>query len=203
MNRDNELDMDMEKGCTDPIPEGPTNPAMHNRNTGKSFPLWKIAAAVLMVGLAVFAVAFPVTRARDDDSNDGASSNVETPSTSQTRAYTSSNGAFNVTLGLFHKDIVNGYSDTETLEEDLSNAAKFLLNNVVQRNTQEKDYGSVPNNGAGNPDIAEAAPAADGASDTSKSSLNDFGQNNQEDDVEEGDMMVSNGAIGKSIVREI
>ena len=205
---------DLEKGSGNPLPEGPTTA----RSTRKSVRWWKIAAAVLTVGLLVFAVAFPITRNRNESTssvseNENNSGNNESPAASPTPSYTSSKGAFNVTLGLFNKDIVSGYSDTKTLETDLSNAAKFLL--IITRNTEYGygygDHSGNPsstgapssNDGAGEPVMAEGAPAADQPSDSSSSAgstLNDFGQNNQEDDVEEGDMMVSNGAVGKRSV---
>jgi hypothetical protein len=205
-------DLDVEKGGSDVLPEGPTTAS---RASHKSFPLWKIAAAILALGLVVFAIAFPVARSRDDDNNNtnGISGTIDTdkeensPSTSQAREYTSNGGPFNVTLGLFSKEIVGGYSDSESLENDLSNAAMFLLNGLIKRNTGQmgSDSGTdmpVESEGGPKEEFAEGAPvAADGGAgdDTAVGDLNDFGQNNQEDDVEEGDMMVSNGAVGTFI----
>lgn len=214
---DREKELDVEKGCGDSLPEGPTGASTTPRNANKPLAMWKIVTAILMVGLLVFAVAFPITRARDDDNKTASvieNPESESPATSQTKVYTSSNGVFDVKLNLFHKDIVNGYSDTQTLEDDLSNAAKFLINGVVKRNTEQSSYDhtgtGAPSVEGGDdagtePEVAESAPVSDESmtSDTPSSGLNDFGQNNQENDVEEGDMMVSNGEIGKYIVHEI
>jgi hypothetical protein len=210
-----EKDLEVEKGCSAPLLEGPTKSAAKPSAASKSFPLWKIAAAILALGLVVFAIAFPVVRSRDDHNNNnnnntsGGSGTIDTgneensPSTSQAREYTSTGGPFNVTLGLFSKEIVGGYSDSESLENDLSNAAMFLLNGLIKRNTGQIESDSGTDGGPKEEFAGEGAPvAADGGTggDSAIGDLDEFGQNNQEDDVEEGDMMVSNGAIGTFVL---
>lgn len=197
MNREKDPDLDMEKGCNELPPEEPLR--ITTKNSNKYGRLWKAAVAILTVGIVVFVVAYSVKRTRDDSGTSPSSETKEEP-----RTFTSTDGAFNVSLGLFNKDITSGYGDTKALEDDLSNAAKFLLNNVIKRNTREAGYGGmgpIEEKDMASDGAPESAPqaASDGFSNAAGGKLNDFGQNNQEDDVEEGDMMVSNGKFGKCI----
>lgn len=158
------------------------------------------------MGIVIFVVAFPITYLNDsDDSSDEASAD---PEEQVQRQFVSSNSPFEVKLPMFNEEIKEGYNNTEELKEDLRNAAKFLLNNVLNRNTGKEGYGSV-GFGQRNPNIGvmpvfEDAPMAgappEAARDESKAvgdDFDDYGSNNQEEGVEEGDMIVSNGENGK------
>jgi len=138
-------------------------------------------------------------------------------------SYISSDGAFKVNLSLFGDGITRGYSGPTEIKDDLSNAARFLLNNVLNRNIGVFGYESVgfgqrnpymgwfgPMFGGGMPipsaaapmenAAAPAPPAASGAAPAKQSvgnDVSDFGSNNQEKGVEEGDMIVSDGTHGK------
>lgn len=206
MMQEKDTELDMEKGGDEPPQEGPVQAKANNKSH-----LWKITAALLTVGIIVFVVTFSVIRTGDDDEphkiTDDTNSSSPSVSQDQPLTYTSTDGAFDVTLELFSKDITSGYEDTKLLEDDLSNAAKFLLNSVIKRNTQY-DNGGIgmeeprPVEGTEDTDaIFESAPEPvnQGTSDMADTSLTDFGQNNQEDNVEEGDMMVSNGVRGKIV----
>jgi hypothetical protein len=133
---------------------------------------------------------------------------------------------FQAELALFNEDIVGQpYADPARLKEDLGNAVRFLLNIVVKRNTGVEGFeklgvgGRNPNGGgrevilgaavtgtsfvssqagfasAASPPQAAAADSAQGP--TVGNNVNDFGTNNQEKDVEEGDLIVSDGERGK------
>jgi hypothetical protein len=120
---------------------------------------------------------------------------------------------------LFNEGIVGQpYADPALLQQDLENAGRFFLNNVVNRNTNVKGFENVgfggqnPNSG-GIPEIGITSYDGYAAYDTISASspvaeasaqgpavgntVNDFGTNNQEQDVEEGDVIVSDGERGK------
>lgn len=136
-------------------------------------------------------------------------------------------GIFNIRFRLFGKDIV-GQEKTSpaSLEEDLANVARFMLNNVVKRNTNVKGFENAgvgrrnPNSNIGRPVVgggvyldtptlanavagaasgaggyAQAAPAEASRPEVGDT-IDDFGTNNQEDNIEEGDVLVSNGDRG-------
>jgi hypothetical protein len=120
------------------------------------------------------------------------------------------------------------YADPALLQEDLENAGKFLLNIVVKRNTNVKGFENVgfggrnpssSGQGGGRDVFLVGAPVATasfaGAASDSASqpqaaaaesakgptvgdTIDDFGTNNQEQDVEEGDLIVSDGERSKS-----
>jgi hypothetical protein len=128
-------------------------------------------------------------------------------------------GPFQAKLALFNDDIVGQpYADPALLQEDLKNAARFLLDIVVKRNTNVKGFENVgfggqnPNSfnfrddvffggvAQGGPVFAASPPAnASAQGPTVDATVNDFGTNNQETDVEEGDVIVSDGERGKQL----
>jgi hypothetical protein len=132
-------------------------------------------------------------------------------------------GPFQANLTLFNEGIVGQpYADPALLIDDLENAGRFLLSNVVKRNANFKGFENVAFGGR-NPnsfvdfaeadgafvDVGVATSTADSAfepvaafSESAKSptvgdTVSDFGTNNQEKDVEEGDLIVSDGERGK------
>jgi hypothetical protein len=133
---------------------------------------------------------------------------------------------FQSKLALFNEGVVGQpYADQALLQEDLENAGRFFLNIVVKRNTNVKGFENVgfggrnPNfsgRGGGGDVFLVGAPLATVAFSTSGSAsqpqaaaaesaqgptvgdtIDDFGTNNQEQDVEEGDLIVSDGDRGK------
>jgi hypothetical protein len=135
-------------------------------------------------------------------------------------------GPFEANLTLFNEDIVGQpYAVPALLREDLENAGRFFLGNVVKRNTNVKGFENVGFGGrnpssvgipevgvafdgtdfayatitASSPVAAVSAPvaAASVAGPAVGNTVNDFGTNNQEKDVEEGDVIVSDGERGK------
>jgi hypothetical protein len=119
---------------------------------------------------------------------------------------------------------VQGYADTADLQSDLTAVAKMLVNLIVARSTGTTSFGDKYNYGPGGGapqqsrqpmddlmteemaegDVADGADMGGAAmpvmSPTSMGSVgdnvNDFGSNNQEDSVEEGDKIVSDGTRG-------
>jgi hypothetical protein len=128
---------------------------------------------------------------------------------------------FQSKLALFNQGIVGEpYADPALLQEDLGNAGRFFLNLVVKRNTNVKGFenagfgGRNPNfpgqggvgqgfsdgfpvafASSGSASQPQAAESATGP--TVGDTIDDFGTNNQEQDVEEGDLIVSDGERGK------
>ena len=187
-------------------------PAKNNANRR----LWHAIGAVIFMGIAIFIVAFPITYINNndssDDSDDQPSRDVpDTPDVPKERAqFVTSASPFKVQLSLVDETITHGYSqDNQTeLEEDLRNVARFLLNNVVNRNTGKRGFENA-GMGQRNPNIG--FPTMDNEFDFAESpgmdmparqpvseDLDDYGTNNQEDDVEEGDTIVSDGNRGKA-----
>ena len=198
--------------------------------------LWmRIGIAALLVCLLVFAITFPIVYLDKKDDNDDEENTNNNNNNSQAnnaeglKEFVSDESSpFQVRLAMFDKDIAGGYKgNTTQLQEDLQNVAKFLLNNVIYRNTGKVGYEGV---GVGQPnpnsflyrdpvfmapeaegtdaDFAEAPaapPAAESSSGSVGDDVDDFGTNNQEEGVEEGDMLVSDGdyvfaAYGNSVV---
>jgi hypothetical protein len=135
------------------------------------------------------------------------------------RSFLLVDGPFPANLTLFNEGIVGQpYANPALLQEDLENAGNFFINNVVKRNTNVKGFENVgfggrsPNTG-GIPEIgitstfddiayatiSASSPAAEASAQGPAvgNNVNDFGTNNQETDVEEGDVIVSDGERGK------
>lgn len=175
-----------------------------SKDVGSSNKKWWIIGGVAIFGLVilVLAVALPLALITPASmtSTGGSITTIETSST----VYTSTDGPFNVSLGLFNEGITRGYDSEAELKDDLANAAYFLLNQAVKRNAGVKGYESV-GFGFGQQILTIGAPTdeaaqSDGAVNKGVgNNLNDFGTNNQESGVEEGDLIVSDGTLGKLI----
>jgi len=199
---------------------------------------WFAAAIAFGIIVVLYAIVFPIvwtqTRGNREDaatSSSGSTSNAAEGTTADDDAEEEhktipiGTGPFDTTLNLFRPDITRGYESVEELEFDLEQAAWFLLNQVVERNTGA-NWNGWGGGGGGfySPGIPRPMPARDfvdsdvvsidveeearlpSAPDTAFSDgstagvdkgLNDFGTNNQEDDVEEGDVVVSDGNYGE------
>jgi len=189
---------------------------------------WLYVAGAVFVGLAIFAIAFSIgwTQAPKSEASSPSTTSSSAQETSSFggggvggtngqgfKAVAAGEGPFNTTLGLFNQDITRGYSSVEELRTDLEQAAWFLLNEVVRRNTGDQAYYGggggyypMPARGFndGTQEIAiDAVPSADSTSsyggDTGgvPEDLTDYGTNNQEQGVEEGDVVVSDGDLGE------
>jgi hypothetical protein len=166
---------------------------------------------LLIIGVPLLAVALvlaivlpltlkPVSRTSglsDSSSNNGGAANSTIPQLNLP------DGPFDTNLAAFSQDVTRGYSSLQDLELDLQSAAYFLLNQVTKRNTGVYGYGNV-GFGRGFPEsmpVNDAAPV-DGAAQTPTSAppvgnnLDDYGTNNQEKNIEEGDLVVSDGTYG-------
>lgn len=114
---------------------------------------------------------------------------------------------FNVHLANFSEKILFGYESDDALAKDLGNAFRVLLDRVVARNLGTPGYEHVAMGGptfavAEGAEIDGAAPpAAPSAAAPERGSVgnavDDFGTNNQEKDVEEGDTVVANEDFSK------
>lgn len=180
------------------VQEGPSNSSVSSpaSNARKR---WFIAVATLLALTGVIlAIAIPVSRKNDHEKLSIASdedSNMDGTVQQTAKATADITGYFNSSFSLFGEDITNGYISPDEFKSDLRNVARFLLDSVVKRN-----LGSEVNNAAGG-DL-EVEPGVGVAAEGSNSDMrapdvgdnvNDFGTNNQEDSVEEGDIIVSNG----------
>lgn len=130
------------------------------------------------------------TRAKEDKDKDGE------------KFYVSTDGPFNVTLRLFDKFVAQGYADDAELERDITNAAYFVVNQVIKANIGVPGYdywygGRIPRPVMSPGD--EADFTAEGSDSGVADDLDDYGTNNQEEDVEEGDVVVSDGEFGESV----
>jgi len=153
-----------------------------------------IIAAVGLLASIVFAVVFPAVyvskklRIEPSPSNDNyAKSPVIT------------RGPFNASMEFFSKDILNVYNSSDQLSYDIEQAAYFMLNQVVERNSQQDTSGqpgatfATADGESGNSAGIAAGKSAVG------NDVNDYGTNNQENQVEEGDVIVSDGTHGMII----
>jgi hypothetical protein len=108
-------------------------------------------------------------------------------------------------IGLYDASVVQGYANTTDFQADVMAVAKMMINLVVARSTGPNYYGNnnhyYPSKGGMADEVPLAAPSPAGAAmPTVGNDVNDFGSNNQEDDVEEGDKIVSDGTRGMLFV---
>eukprot|EP00543_Licmophora_paradoxa_P001658 CAMPEP_0202447998 /NCGR_PEP_ID=MMETSP1360-20130828/6779_1 /ASSEMBLY_ACC=CAM_ASM_000848 /TAXON_ID=515479 /ORGANISM="Licmophora paradoxa, Strain CCMP2313" /LENGTH=1014 /DNA_ID=CAMNT_0049065353 /DNA_START=74 /DNA_END=3118 /DNA_ORIENTATION=+ len=110
--------------------------------------------------------------------------------------YTSVGRTFDVQLRSFGAGIVDGYNDEKDLRNDLTEIAKYICNSAIENNLYymrnpmpimsiavESDFAdSNADAGAGS---SQSSPSAEG--------VTDFETNNQEDGVDEGDAVKSDG----------
>jgi len=219
------LDRDKARG-------GGSDDDTRGNNCNKSKWALIVMAVVIVLVIIIWPVAWTQTRDRSGSSGGG---------TEETKtAAAVGSGPYNTTLKLFDETIARGYGgDVELLKADLTQAAWFLLNQVVKRNLQAPGYywgdqpvgvdvgssdtavpvnagmedggmmrddggmgmnngesvsGAVANEPASPPGSSSASDGQSQGSTTD--SLSDYGTNNQEDDIEEGDIVVSDGNLG-------
>jgi hypothetical protein len=147
---------------------------------------WILLGVIVLIALCI-ALPVELVKKRDNENDNTAPS-----STASYKQFVSSNSTFPVQLALFNGDIVNGYADEEELKDDLRNAARFLLNNVIQRNIDIASGNG--HSGSGHSGSSDGSQGEQGPDEGSE-----FGTNNQEKGVEEGDAIVSDGVNGKRI----
>jgi hypothetical protein len=225
MTGKDDLAVDMEKGSDQDEREQPQDTAKTPGPPVNKRRLWRAIAALVIMGIAIFVIAFPISYLHEDDESEELSNITEEEKDitkeekditeeekdKETAKYVASSSPFKVQLAMISEDITRGYKDSADIEEDLGNVARFLLNNVLHRNTGKQGYEHV-GMGRRNPnvfmtwedvavaapvpaaaDVAESAPQQDKVADD----FDDYGSNNQEEGVEEGDMIVSDGENGK------
>jgi hypothetical protein len=216
MSPDADADADTLEEGTKIGEEGPLDPPKVHSERNKWY-----ALGIFVLCCALFAIILPTTLVLSKTSGVEANPEVDPEddsSDSETRpSFLLIEGPFQANLTLFNEGIVRqSYADPAQLQEDLESAGRFFLNIVIKRNTNVKGFENVGFGGR-NPnsfvdfvatDVAFADVAADSsepqaaAMESSKSptvgdTIDDFGTNNQEQDVEEGDLIVSDGDRGK------
>jgi hypothetical protein len=156
-----------------------------------------IVVAAIIVGISV-----PLSSKDSDDKSEDPE-NPPTGDGDTGRPTITAFTVFNGSLPIFNSNVLSGYDSEEELAQDLSNAARLLLDRVVARNLGKPGYenlGFAGSRFAVTDDMQEGAPpmapgAADAPSNDQKQvvgDVNDHGTNNQEDGVEEGDKAVAN-----------
>lgn len=188
------------------IPEQPSSSVPSRRNN-------LYALAIFIACAVVLAVVIPTAIILgNDDDNDV----IE-----EKASFVAIDGPFPANLTLFGEGVVGkNFTDPALLQEDLENVARFMLSVVVKRNTNAKGFedagvgrqnpgrfvifdnnivfADAPGEGvedAAERPVAAASPSAGGpeVGDT----IDDFGTNNQEENIEEGDFIVSDRDKGK------
>lgn len=175
---------------------------------------WVTIGGFLLL-LAVIGVAIGVPLGKDNRNEPIPSeSDKPEPNITITKPNNESNvveikGPFSATLSLYNENIVQGYQSVDEFKEDLGNVTAFFLNNVIFRNTGVKGFENI---GVGrsflvSPEIVDdldspelsdpepvAAPGVSADGDQGRDSdVDDYGTNNQEANVEQGDAAVSDG----------
>lgn len=199
-HKDDDLTTDMEKGSDHSErreqPQDPKDEVPSSRRRNLYILGATLAFLLALLGLAAFTISFPIIRCSDDNN-----SQVKAPTpgdddeTSDQKVYVSAEDSpFNVTLSLFTADIARGYQDPVEIEDDLENVARFLLNSVLSSNTGGDEKSSE---NFRQPVFADEGMAEDtsfmGDGGGLGDDFSDYGSNNQEEDVEEGDLIVSDG----------
>jgi hypothetical protein len=188
------------------------------------------ALGIFIICCALFAIILPTTLVMSKTSSSKTSGVEVNPevdpeddsSDTETRpSFLLIEGPFQANLTLFNEGIVGEpYADPALLLDDLKNAGRFFLSNVVKRNANSKGFENVGFGGRNPSSFVDFAVAADlsfvgvasasadssepqaAAAESAKGptvgdTIDDFGTNNQEQDVEEGDLIVSDGERGK------
>ena len=196
---------------------------------------WKVVLLALgvfvLVGLVV-GITVPLVRdGSSDDSSGDSSDNVDTTPTETPPIDDKNSSKIGVEpfsffgaqpLANFDPQVItSGYASEEELAADLTNAARLLLDRVVGRNIGAPGYAIMGAGGdMGRPEFEPSVPAQpnapeadfegldDGSTnkDTFGDENNDYGTDNQEEGVEEGDKVVANQnvlytAYGDYVVR--
>jgi len=177
---------------------------------------WYIMAGIILAaGLIAVAIAVPIVkRSGESKQNTTNSTNPFQNTTNSTnpfggktnQTFAQITGPFKSTLSLFD-GITRGYANESEFKQDIANFARFLLKGVVLRNTGAKGFENV---GLGRGGVLVREPVFEGApndgpeeGDTSAKTpgatyegVDDYETNNQEEGIEEGDVMVTDGETG-------
>lgn len=134
---------------------------------------------------------------------------TNTGTTTQQQSYFERvNGPFNSSIELLNADVTSGYTDDADLEKSIDNAANYFLGVVYKQNcliepndvtttyTEDEVTSDGMMNDGGN--IMADSPESSNQKQSlgSSSGFSDYGTNNQEQGVEEGDLIVSDGKYG-------
>lgn len=169
---------------------------------------WWLVGGVVLGALIIFAIAFPITFVWHKNQ----------PNADNDPIFSLSTSPFETNLCYVSENMTNGFASKDEIANEIGNAAYFLLNQVVKRNTGVPGYQWVGHQGSHGPmDMMMSGreytskietDASMGGADQSGSQsapndngvgndVTDYGTNNQEEEVEEGDVVVSDGDLGK------
>ena len=196
------------------VPRGAADEQIHLEARGRR--AWKPIPVVVLGILVIFAVIFSaiyVPKHRNSNTiaspssinNSSQTSDVKPgyePMQRQTNE-TKQNEPFNVSMSYFSENILSGYSNNSELSNDIEKAALFMLNQAVEQNIANRIYLQVggsttkPNQPSAADNALTGTSEIGSASKAVGSDVNDYGTNNQENQVEEGDVIVSDGVHGK------
>jgi len=170
-----------------------------------------------LVGLAALVTGVAVELNNNNNKSSTTSESTTTSTSTTANLFSASpDRPFNATVPLFTEDVVQGYRSPDEMEGDLTQMVQLLLNQALINNEenynryhrgQDEDAAEEDGAAAGAPqEFAPAAPMADEgstASDGGNSRVqdedSDFGSNNQEEGVEEGDLIVADETHGTYI----
>jgi hypothetical protein len=122
--------------------------------------------------------------------------------------YVNFEGTFNGSLPLSDASIAQGYDgDIKLFQMDLISVARYYLNALVHENLlaslKEKEEAKENSNPMLMGSSSEGATSGGATNlEVSIDTVNSFATNNQEDNVDEADIIKSDGTTGTSIIRE-
>lgn len=220
-----ETSTDEEKGMSDkeetkivtgePLPEKEEAPKSKQEAKSSSSSLKYLILGAILVCAIVVAITVPLVMRDDDDDDDTKSAPFKNDTDQGGFANITTFSVFNPEVPNFDTDILAGYRSEEEFAKGVTLGLQSLLDRAVGRNLGVHGYANLALGGgtrgggmfANAPtvdgDMAESESAsATGVDDT----VEDYGTNNQESGVEEGDVVVSNGshlftAYGDRVVR--
>lgn len=137
--------------------------------------------------------------ANDSPGNSSSPSNSSSPTTS-IMTYQSEVGPFNSSIELMSPNVLAGYTTDEDLMEAIKNAAVFSIGSYYNQTLNSFGDGA-PDTGTTasdkmNQETNMVSDVAGGDS-SKQTTTTSFGTNNQEQGIEEGDLIVSDGQYGK------
>ena len=151
--------------------------------------------SLVIIALAIAAVAGTSHKWKDNDATEDDGSRPP-----NTNTFTATTGPFAVSLPFFGTKLVTTPDSPEereaVFESGVANASWFLLNNMI--NTHARAANGSLSSSPGTGDYFNEDALGDSILDTSvDEDLSDYGTNNQEEGVEEGDTIVSDGKLGE------
>lgn len=119
---------------TAPDAAGPVKKRIH--------PVWWLLGGIVLIAGIVLAITIPLVNNNNNNEEEAPPEIRPGPVnvTVNGAEFVSFEGTFNATLRLFDERVLLGYNSPEEFQNDLGDAARFLLNGVVLRNIGEPGY---------------------------------------------------------------